>query len=116
MTEKRVALQDPRTKFPRPPFPMQSQAFPGLDGKMTPRPDHGEHGHVGSGRLAGRKAGALPGDIREEAFCRQLVDLAVAALGGLDILVNNAGSEQAFHPSSDTTGNMHGATGVNPAP
>src|SRR3954447_358912 len=39
---------------------------------------------------AGRKGVALPGDIRDEHFCRQLVDDAVAQLGGLDILVNNA--------------------------
>src|ERR1700743_2567517 len=41
-------------------------------------------------RKAGRKAVALPGDIRDEAFCRKLVADAVAQLGGLDILVNNA--------------------------
>jgi len=39
---------------------------------------------------AGRKGVALPGDIRDEQFCLQLVDDAVAQLGGLDILVNNA--------------------------
>ena len=44
-------------------------------------------------REAGRKAVALPGDIREEAFCRKLVEDAVARLGGLDILVNNAGRQ-----------------------
>src|SRR5262249_9722823 len=41
-------------------------------------------------RAAGRKAVALPGDIRSEAFCTQLVADAVRELGGLDILVNNA--------------------------
>ena len=41
-------------------------------------------------RQAGRKAVALPGDIRDPAFCRQLVANAVAGLGGLDILVSNA--------------------------
>ena len=41
-------------------------------------------------RQAGRKAVALPGDIREEAFCQRLVADAVRELGGLDILVNNA--------------------------
>jgi NAD(P)-dependent dehydrogenase (short-subunit alcohol dehydrogenase family) len=39
---------------------------------------------------AGRKAVALPGDIRDPAFCRSLVDKAVTGLGGLDILVSNA--------------------------
>ena len=49
---------------------------------------------------AGRKAVALPGDIRTEAFCRQLVADAVAALGGLDILVNNAAFQHTL-PSID---------------
>ena len=160
MTDKLVALQDPKMKYPRPPFPMQTQEFPGLAGKMTPRPDHGEHSYVGSGRLAGRKAlitggdsgigraaaiayareGAdvainylpveepdakevieliraagrkavgLPGDIREEAFCRQLVDKAVAALGGLDILVNNAGKQVAKPSILDITTEQFDAT------
>ncbi|MFC3285922.1 SDR family oxidoreductase [Litchfieldella rifensis] len=42
----------------------------------------------------GRTAVAIPGDIRDEAFCRELVDSAVDQLGGLDILVNNAGRQQ----------------------
>jgi NAD(P)-dependent dehydrogenase (short-subunit alcohol dehydrogenase family) len=39
---------------------------------------------------AGRTAVLLPGDIRDESFCQQLVADAVAGLGGLDVLVNNA--------------------------
>jgi NAD(P)-dependent dehydrogenase (short-subunit alcohol dehydrogenase family) len=39
---------------------------------------------------AGRKGVALPGDIRTESVCQQLVADAAAQLGGLDILVNNA--------------------------
>lgn len=42
----------------------------------------------------GRKAIALPGDIRSEAFCQQLVKEAAEKLGGLDILINNAGRQQ----------------------
>lgn len=42
----------------------------------------------------GRKAIAIPGDIRSEAFCQTLVKEAVSKLGGLDILVNNAGRQQ----------------------
>lgn len=42
----------------------------------------------------GRRGVALPGDIREETWCRELVDTAVTALGGLDILVVNAGRQQ----------------------
>jgi len=43
----------------------------------------------------GRKAIAIPGDIRNEAFCKKLVDQAVQQLGGLDILVNNAGHQKS---------------------
>jgi NAD(P)-dependent dehydrogenase (short-subunit alcohol dehydrogenase family) len=42
----------------------------------------------------GRKAVAIPGDIRSEAFCQKLVHQAAEQLGGLDILVNNAGRQQ----------------------
>jgi NAD(P)-dependent dehydrogenase (short-subunit alcohol dehydrogenase family) len=137
-------LQDPTTKYPKPPFNRQSQPWPGLAGKMDPPPDHGETSYRGSGRLAGRKAlitggdsgmgraaaiayaregadvainylpdeepdaqevialihkegrtgVAIPGDLRDEAFCRQLVARAVQELGGLDIVVNNAGRQQ----------------------
>jgi NAD(P)-dependent dehydrogenase (short-subunit alcohol dehydrogenase family) len=140
-----VVLQDPTSKYPKPPFRRQSQPWPGLAGKMDPRPDHGETSYRGSGRLAGRKAlvtggdsgmgraaaiafareGAdvainhlpeeepdgrevidliraeerlglsIPGDIRDETFCKHLVDEAVRGLGGLDILVSNAGRQQA---------------------
>jgi NAD(P)-dependent dehydrogenase (short-subunit alcohol dehydrogenase family) len=37
---------------------------------------------------------ALPGDLRDEAFCQELVRRAVEGLGGLDIVVNNAGRQQ----------------------
>lgn len=47
---------------------------------------------------AGRRAVALPGDITDEAFSRELVTRAVQELGGLDILVNNAG-KQVTQPS-----------------
>jgi len=41
----------------------------------------------------GRKAVGIMGDIKEQAFCKDLVKTAVKALGGLDILVNNAGKQ-----------------------
>lgn len=138
-------LIDPVSRYPKPPFNKQSQPWPGLAGKMEPRPDHGETSYKGSGRLAGRKALitggdsgmgraaaiayaregadvainylpaeeadaaevialikkegrtglAIPGDLTDEAFCRQLVERAVQGLGGLDILVNNAARQQA---------------------
>jgi NAD(P)-dependent dehydrogenase (short-subunit alcohol dehydrogenase family) len=137
-------LEDPTTKYPKPPFKEQSQPWPGLVSKMDPRPDHGEKSYKGSGRLLGRKAlitggdsgmgraaaiayaregadvainyfpteqpdadevvalikeegqkaVAIPGDLRDEAFCRKLVSDAVEQLGGLDILVCNAGRQQ----------------------
>lgn len=43
----------------------------------------------------GRTAVALPGDITNEAWCRDLVAEAVKKLGGLDILVINAGRQQS---------------------
>jgi NAD(P)-dependent dehydrogenase (short-subunit alcohol dehydrogenase family) len=54
-------------------------------------------------RDAGRKAVALPGDIRDEAFCTKLVADAVAQLGGLDILVNNAGRQHSADSILDIT-------------
>ena len=143
-SEKYEGLEDPTTKYPKPPFPAQSQPWPGLVSKMNPRPDHGETSYKGSGRLSGRKALitggdsgmgraaaiayaregadvainyfpteepdaqevialiraagrkgiAIPGDLREEAFCLKLVESAVQGLGGLDVIVNNAGRQQ----------------------
>lgn len=45
-------------------------------------------------KAEGCKAVALPGDIKQEAWCRDLVEKAVLELGGLDILVINAGRQQ----------------------
>jgi NAD(P)-dependent dehydrogenase (short-subunit alcohol dehydrogenase family) len=45
-------------------------------------------------RAEGRKAVAIPGDIRDETFCKGLVATAVSKLGGLDLLVNNAARQQ----------------------
>jgi len=42
---------------------------------------------------AGRKALALPGDIKDPAHCRFLVERTVSEFGGLDILVNNGGKQ-----------------------
>lgn len=43
----------------------------------------------------GRRAVALPGDVKDEAFCTSLVKDAIQALDGLDILVNVAGKQIA---------------------
>jgi NAD(P)-dependent dehydrogenase (short-subunit alcohol dehydrogenase family) len=45
-------------------------------------------------KAEGRKAIPLPGDLREENYCKELVAKAVAGLGGLDIVVSNAGRQQ----------------------
>ncbi|HEY9359032.1 MAG TPA: NAD(P)-dependent oxidoreductase, partial [Xanthobacteraceae bacterium] len=44
------------TDRPKPPFPPQKQAMPGLTRKMHPVPDHGEKTYKGAARLAGKKA------------------------------------------------------------
>ena len=54
-------------------------------------------------KAAGRKAVAVPGDIKDEAFCRQMVERVVKDLGGLDILVNNAGRQIAHESILDIT-------------
>lgn len=43
----------------------------------------------------GRRAVAIPGDLKDEQFCKSLVDQAHEQLGGLDILVNVAGKQVA---------------------
>jgi NAD(P)-dependent dehydrogenase (short-subunit alcohol dehydrogenase family) len=44
---------------------------------------------------AGRKAVSLPGDLTDEAYCRDIVEHTVSELGGIDILVNNAAYQMA---------------------
>lgn len=61
-------------------------------------------------QAAGRKAVALPGDIRHEEFCNKLVKEAVAGLGGLDILVNNAARQQSVDSILDLTTEAFDAT------
>jgi NAD(P)-dependent dehydrogenase (short-subunit alcohol dehydrogenase family) len=58
----------------------------------------------------GRKGVALPGDLRDAAFCEKLVEDAVKALGGLDILVNNAGRQQQAQSINDITYEAFDAT------
>ena len=59
---------------------------------------------------AGRKAVAVPGDLKDEGYCRGLVGRAVQELGGLDILVNNAGKQQNVPDIKDLTTEQFDAT------
>ena len=59
---------------------------------------------------AGRKAASLPGDLRDEAYCTQLVSDAIEQLGGLDILVMNAARQQTAKSILDITTEAFDAT------
>lgn len=45
-------------------------------------------------KAEGRIGVSIPGDLRDESFCKKLVADSVKALGGLDIVVNNAARQQ----------------------
>ena len=51
----------------------------------------------------GRKAIALPGDLKDEKFCKRLVKEAHKKLGGLDILACVAGRQHAVDKIADVT-------------
>src|ERR1700744_5365893 len=57
-----------------------------------------------------RKGLALPGDLRSEQFCQELVRKAIEGLGGLDIIVSNAGRQQARQSILDLSSEDFDAT------
>lgn len=61
-------------------------------------------------KAAGRKAVAIPGDLRDESFCRKLVSDAASVMGGIDILVNNAALQQTKESILDITSEQFDAT------
>jgi NAD(P)-dependent dehydrogenase (short-subunit alcohol dehydrogenase family) len=54
-------------------------------------------------KAEGRKAVKIPGDLKNEAFCGELVKKAHAELGGLDLLVNVAGRQKSQQDIADIT-------------
>ncbi|WP_298585490.1 SDR family oxidoreductase [uncultured Kocuria sp.] len=65
----------------------------GADVAINYLPDEQEDAQdvVGWIEKAGRTAVLVPGDVREEQSCQDIVDRAVEGLGGLNVVVNNAG-------------------------
>lgn len=58
--------------------------------------------HIASAiKETGRKAVLLPGDLRDKAFAKKLVDDAIKELGGLDIIVNNGGKQVSVNELTD---------------
>ena len=52
---------------------------------------------------AGRRALVVPGDIRDERHCAQLIERTTSELGRLDILVNNAAFQATHEKLEDLT-------------
>ena len=61
-TEDVKDLQDPRERFPKPPFPQPQQRAPGSSNDLNPPADYGEESYTGHGKLLGRTALITGGD------------------------------------------------------
>lgn len=58
----------------------------------------------------GKKVTAIAGDLKDETFCKDLVNKSVDAMGGLDIIVSNAGKQTAVEDLTDLTTDQFDAT------
>jgi hypothetical protein len=102
-------LEDPRSKYPKPPFKKQTQPWPGLAREMDPKPDHGERTYRGSGRLTGRKALITGGD----SGMGRAAAIAYAREGA-DVAINYFPSEEPDAREVIQLINEAGRTGVPP--
>ena len=65
---------------------------------------------IGLIKAEGRIGLAIPGDLRDEKFCQELVARAREGLGGLDIIVNNAARQQSRESILDVSSDDFDAT------